>query len=405
LKTILFISAGIESIPGIKLANEMGYHTVATDKNKNAPGFQFSNDKIIASTYDIKETLAEVIKYHKNNKSINGVISIAADVPMTVSSVAEKLGLACNSLSTSILSSDKIKMKEVFKNNKVPTPEFRQINSYKEFINICNNWSFPLIIKPSDSRGARGVLQINEKVDLKWAYDHSLSYSSSKKLIVEKYILGPQISTESIIYNGTCTTVGFSDRNYEYLEKYFPHIIENGGDLPASLSKSQEIEINNIIKNAAHSLGVERGVVKGDIVISNGEPIIIEMATRLSGGYFCSHEIPLSTGVDFVGNAIKIAMGENINIKDLYPKFSKNICQRYIFPKEGKIKKINGLELLKQKKDIEFFKMFIKNNDIIKNYTSHISRAGVIIASGNSRQEAIKNVEEAVKLVTFDYHR
>ena len=47
------------------------------------------------------------------------------------------------------------------------------------------------------------------------------------------------------------------------------------------------------------------------------------MATRLSGGYFCSHEIPLSTGVDFVGNAIKIAMDEEINIKDLTPKFSK----------------------------------------------------------------------------------
>ena len=207
-----------------------------------------------------------------------------------------------------------------------------------------------MIIKPSDSRGARGVLQINEKVDLKWSYDHSLSFSSSKKLIVEKYISGPQISTESIIYNGTCSTVGFSDRNYEYLEKYFPHIIENGGDLPASISESQKIEINNIIKDAAHSLGVDKGVVKGDIVISKGKPVIIEMATRLSGGYFCSHEIPLSTGVDFVGNAIKIAMDEEINIKDLTPKFSKNISQRYIFPKEGKIKKINGLEDLKKNK-------------------------------------------------------
>ena len=120
------------------------------------------------------------------------------------------------------------------------------------------------------------------------------------------------------------------------LKKYFPHIIENGGDLPASISESQKIEINNIIKDAAHSLGVDKGVVKGDIVISKGKPVIIEMATRLSGGYFCSHEIPLSTGVDFVGNAIKIAMDEEINIKDLTPKFSKNISQRYIFPKEEK---------------------------------------------------------------------
>ena len=52
------------------------------------------------------------------------------------------------------------------------------------------------------------------------------------------------------------------------------------------------------------------GVVKGDIVIHDGRPHVIELAARLSGGYLCTHEIPLSTGVDFVGCAIRIALGE-----------------------------------------------------------------------------------------------
>ena len=60
---------------------------------------------------------------------------------------------------------------------------------------------------------------------------------------------------------------------------------------------------------------------------------------------------------------------------------------------------------MKKNKNIEFFKMFKNSKDIIKNYTSHISRAGVIIASGHSRQDSIKNAEEAVKSVTFDYYR
>ena len=53
--------------------------------------------------------------------------------------------------------------------------------------------------------------------------------------MIEKYIEGPQLSTESIIINGKCYTIGFSDRNYEYLNKFSPYIIENGGDLPSAL--------------------------------------------------------------------------------------------------------------------------------------------------------------------------
>ena len=92
-KTLLIISGGIEAIPGIKLAKAMGLHVVVSDINPKAPGFALADDCIIASTYDADETVAAAEKYDSSVRRIDGVICIAADVPLTVASVAFELGL------------------------------------------------------------------------------------------------------------------------------------------------------------------------------------------------------------------------------------------------------------------------------------------------------------------------
>src|SRR6185436_18304318 len=96
--------------------------------------------------------------------------------------------------------------------------------------------------------------------------------------------------------------------------------IENGGDLPSQLSPEIQAKVKDVVARAAAALGVVDGTVKGDIVVHNGEPYVIELAARLSGGFFCTREIPLNTGVDFIGAAIKVALGEPVSSEDLQPK-------------------------------------------------------------------------------------
>ena len=161
----------------------------------------------------------------------------------------------------------------------------------------------PLIIKPVDSRGARGVLRLNRETDLQWAFDTALSYSPTNRVMIERYLDGPQISTEALVIDGQVYTLGVSDRNYEFLEKYSPHVIENGGCLPSNLPPKDLDKVICVFEKTAGALGIENGVIKGDMVLHGGEPFIIEVAARLSGGYFVL-EIPLNTGVDFVAAAI-----------------------------------------------------------------------------------------------------
>ncbi|MAT63707.1 MAG: hypothetical protein CL881_07915 [Dehalococcoidia bacterium] len=403
MKNILIISGGIEAIPGIIKAKEMGLNVVVSDGNPNAPGFNYSDDKIIASTYDHKETYRKVKNYHTLKKNIDGVICIASDVPYTVAYVAEKLQLPGIPLKSANLAIDKILMKDSLSRSGVLVPDYHEIKSFAEFNNIINTWDYPLIIKPVDSRGARGVLRLVPGVDLDWAWNYSLKNSPSGRVMIERYLDGVQLSTESIIVKSKCYTCGYSDRNYEYLDRYAPHIIENGSDMPTIFSKHVKKRIDETIKMGAESLGIKNGIIKGDIVISDNEVKVIELATRLSGGYFSTNMIPSSTGIDLIKEAIKISLGEKIRHKDLLPKHNKYISQRYIFPNAGVIKKIKGIKKLKNNSSLKFFNIHAKVGQEIGKITSHPSRAGMVIAEGTSRKDAVNQCKKAINDIGFDY--
>ena len=377
----------------------MGLHVVVSDLNPLAPGFAIADDTIVASTYDVQATVAAAQNYHENIRAIDGVICIATDVPLTVASVADVLGLPGIPVSAARVVSEKMMMKDCFKAANIPIPDYAELLSFAELRDIVSSWGFPLVIKPVDNRGARGVLRLQPSIDLAWAFEYAHGYSPSGRVMVEKFLDGPQVSTESIVIDGNAYTPGFSDRNYELLETYAPHIIENGGDIPGILSDDDRQKIYVLVEEAAAAIGISNGVIKGDVVVHEDQPYIIEVAARLSGGYFCSHEIPLSTGVDFVGQAIKLALGKTINPEDLRPKFNQPVSQRYLFPKPGKVKSISGAEEVAAQANIDLCELRVKEGDIIGEIDNHPARAGVVIAYGDTAQEAQTAAESAVAMI------
>jgi len=398
-KKILFIGGGVETLPGINIARNMGLKVVVSDINPEAPGLLAADYGILASTYDIEETIKRVKEHIFSFSPIDGVICLGVDVPRSVAAIAKLIGSNGISEKAAFLASEKYEMKECFSKYSLNVPWYSKITNIRDLKSILNINKGSFVIKPVDSRGARGVLKIDSNSDIDWAYRYSMSYSPSKVLILEKYLDGPQFSTESIIIDGKCYTPGFSDRNYEYLDKYAPNIIENGGDLPSKLPKKNQLQIMDLVSAAASALGIKNGVVKGDMVFHNGEPYIIELAARLSGGLFCTHEIPLNTGIEFVKIAILQALGEKIDLKMLKPKFNKGVAQRYFFPQPGKVESIFIPEWINESMNVKHLDIRVKVGDYIGNIDNHPSRAGMVITQSNKRDEAITIAELVVKSV------
>ena len=311
-KTLLIVSGGIEAVDAAKRAKEMGLYVVVSDRDPEAPGFAFADSCLIADVYGAAETASAAERFNRKIRKIDGVICVAADAPVTVANVAARLRIPGISVETAELACDKLAMKRRFAERGVPVPWFSEIHTVQELQRVAIERGRNLVIKPVDSRGSRGVQRIAQVEDLAKAYALARSHSPSERVMVEEYLDGPQVSTESIVIEGRCFTPGFSDRNYEYLETYAPFFIENGGDLPSHLPADIQAKVKDVVGRAAAALGVTNGTVKGDIVVHNGEPYVIELAARLSGGFFCTREIPRNSGVDCIGCAIKVALGVSV---------------------------------------------------------------------------------------------
>lgn len=397
MKTLWIVSGGAEAIPGIVRAKELGFHVVVSDGNPSAPGFQYADDIIVASTYDVEATVEAAETYHKTKRKIDGVISIASDVPLTTASVAHALSLPGIKIETARLACDKLEMKRCFAEHSVPIPWFKPVGSVDELKKIVAERGYPIIIKPVDSRGARGVLRLQPQHDLAWAFDYSRSYSPTGRVMAEEYLFGTQVSTESVIVNGEGFTPGFCDRNYEYLDLFSPYIIENGGHQPSVLNDQEKKAVADTAVQAGKAMGIENGIAKGDMVMTADGPKVIEIAARLSGGWFCTDQIPLATGVDVVGNAIHIAVGDPVVPADLLPKQQKGVAIRYFFPQPGKVVGIQNSERFAALPWVYKLGFFVEAGDVVEPVTDHTKRAGYVITTGGTREEAVARAEEAVR--------
>jgi biotin carboxylase len=398
-RTLWIVSGGAEAVPGIQRARAMGLHVVVSDMNPAAPGFQVADDAIVANTYDADGTVAAAVEYHQHTRPIDGVMCMAADVPLTVASVAAALSLPGISIESARLASDKLAMKQAFQRAGIPIPWFQPIGSIDELRGAAAERGFPLVLKPIDGRGARGVLRLTERTDLAWALAHARSQSRSGATMVEEYLAGPQISTEGLLVEGTGTTCGFIDRNYEHLETFAPYIVENGGEQPSALARPAQRQISTVAMNAGRAIGIRSGNVKGDMVWTDRGPYVIEIAARLSGGWMSTDQIPLGAGVDLIGCAIRLALGETVPVEDIRPRWHRGVAIRYFFPPPGRVASIDGAEAFAGVPWVHRLGFFVEPGEVVEPITDHTKRAGFVITTGATREEAVERAEAVVNAI------
>lgn len=397
MKTIIFLGAGSEQAYVLQLAQELGYKTCVLDSNPDAVGKQFSD---IFFTCDITST-SDILKTTKNI-SADGIFVHAIELSYVVSQVAEKLGLKCIKPDAAINSTNKLKRLEIFKKNKIPCVTYGYAQNILEGKKIAKDICYPVVIKPIDNAGSRGVILIKNELELERYFDESLSYCKQEKIIlIEEFLQGPQISSETIIHNGKMFTTGFSDRNYENMERYCPYFVEDGGDMPSQVNEKLKLKTIKIIEKSISSLGLNFGVAKGDLLIHNGTPIVLEMASRTSGGRFATHQVPTATGVNILKPLLQMVCNDPINENDFIPKFNQGCSQRYIIPEPGKITKVEGIEDAKKSPGVTsvIIDKDISKGTIIPNISNNATRIGVVMAKGKTRDEAKYNAIRARNLI------
>jgi len=404
-RNLLIIGAGIEASEGIKIAKSMGLKLIIVDGNPYAPGFEMADWCIVESTYNSQEILRKTQALISTGIRVDGVIAMCADVPLSVATISNALGLSGLSLNSAFLVSDKLAMKVKLQSEGIPIPHFADVSDKLTLTEKAFAIGFPLIIKPVDSRGARGVQLISSASELDNAWELAAKESPTSRVMLEEYLEGPQFSTETLVDRGRCYTLGFADRNYEWLPRTKPFIIENGGDAPTGVSANIKAEVIATVEQAAAALGIYQGVAKGDMVYTAQGAKVIEIAGRLSGGFFSTTQIPLATGVNFIEKAIKLALGEPLTEEEVTAQYQRAVAIRYLDLPSGKVNHIEGVSEASRESGIEMLKIFIEPGSIICPLANHTQRAGFAIATADDKAVAITRAQTALSKIKVAYEK
>ncbi|MBT5229606.1 MAG: ATP-grasp domain-containing protein [Methylococcales bacterium] len=346
-RAILILGASLDQLFMIESAHEMGLQTVVIDGNAKAPGLAKATWSKDIDFSHIVEVIAYVDELIDDGVNLQGVATMGSDVPHLLAAISSYYGWPGPSVKTAAIATDKFLMKECFSEMGIAVPHYAEIKQQNE-INTCwQQWGCSaVVIKPVSEAGSRGVRVIHEVEQIEPAYLAARSQSRNNRVILEEYIDGPQISTETIVYRDQYFHPGFADRVYEYQGNFFPNIMENGGWQPSQLSSKKREAICELIELAAQAIGIHDGVMKGDCVWSEkyDKPMIIEVAARLSGGDFSASLVPLAHDVNYVKTVLALSLGDEPDLKALKPTREKVAANRYFFLPEGTLQAIEGLD-------------------------------------------------------------
>lgn len=300
MKKIVIIGANDFQNQLILKAKEMGFETHVFAWKEGAVGEKTAD-------YFYPVSIVEIDKILEICREIqpDAVASIASDLAnITVSRVAEGLGLPGNSPECIEISTNKHAMREAFVRAGIPTPKFYKVDKMEAC--LCG-LKLPIIVKPTDRSGSRAITKITDFRELKEAIKNAVEQSFEKKAIVEEYIEGDEYSYETISYRGKHT-------NLAVTKKYTtgaPHFIETGHCQPCDLSEETLQKVHQVMYAALDALKITDGASHGEFKITpDGEVRIIEIGSRMGGDCIGSDLVQLSTGYDFMEMVIDTACGK-----------------------------------------------------------------------------------------------
>ncbi len=390
----MIVGAGILQEPAIRIAKSLGYVVIATDIVPTAPGLRWADRAGMVSKFDV-EGHVRFAKACCKEFDLRGVLTIGTDASRAVAGVASALNLPGVDPRTAFMATNKAAMRRRLRQCGVPCPDFREVRQLSEALSAAKAIGYPLVIKPVDNMGARGVRRIDTPEELRDFFPVTIFNSREGGAVVEQYMEGPEVSIDTIVENGEVHLLTIADRHITNA----PYFIEVGHTLPSALSQDVLDDVFEVMRLGIEALGIMTGASKGDIKITAEGAKIGEMTARMSGGFHCQYTDPLATGMNSIKAAIDLALGHRLDLADVTPRWHRAAAERAILAGPGVVTVIEGVDEALQIRGVEHVFLNVKEGSVVAPLTSNMGKPGHVIASGETRAQAIAAANRALETI------
>lgn len=383
-KSVLAFGVGELQLSIINRANGKGLFTVGVDPCEDAYAKDACQAFEVVGGQDFEATLSVAKKY-----DVSAVVTAATDKPLVMMArIAKELNLPFYSVETAQWSTDKYQMKQRFIEGGVPCAQGRLIHNAAE----AKDLFFPVICKPRDNSGSRGVKLCRDVNELQECIDEALDNSKLDTVLVEEFIEGREFSIESLHYDGKSEVIQFTEKR----TTEFPYNVELGHKQPANLTDDERQQIRDIISKIAVCMNFENCPSHTELKVNERGVFVIETSPRLGGDYITSMLTPLSTGINLEDQLLHIALGEKVDTVTGRVDKASAVC--FFSLPEGEVTAINPrINEIASWPNIHSFELKLHVGDKVNQITSSLNRYGQFVVTGNSRAEIDELVEKYEK--------
>ncbi|MFO1406497.1 MAG: ATP-grasp domain-containing protein [Steroidobacteraceae bacterium] len=296
--TLMVLGAGVNQVPGIRRAVASGLRVLTVDWDLGNPGHRHGQASFEASTTDVESVLALA-----RRESPDGIVTFASDAATgTVANVARTLGLPGADPEAVAVLSNKGAFRRLQHSLGLAAPRYTVGSSVDDLRDAWLPTAGPLIVKPVDSSGSRGVslVQYSDRPAFERAVASALSHSRSGKACVEEFIPGEEVGGDALLVDGSIAYLQCTHK----LRRGF---VVTGHALPPSIRDRQQQAVAASVEALCRAAGHRDGVVNFDVIVDGDRATVIEMSPR-TGGNGISALLEAVTGVSTVAAAIAFAL-------------------------------------------------------------------------------------------------
>jgi biotin carboxylase len=394
MKKIMILGGAENQLPLILSAKKLGYYIVLCDYAEENKGRKYSDAFYCVSTLD-EQAVLHVAK----TESVDGIITNSEPAVPVSAYVANRLGLPSNPYNSMLILSRKDLFREFLRDNGFNCPLSFVVSELEDAKDIVSNLQLPMMIKPADSSGSRGVCLIESKNEITKAFSDAMSFSKVKAVILEEYIESANeflIGGDIFVNNGKVMFWGLLNCIRDKSRNEF---IPLGKSSPVKITKQQFEIIKQTLQMIVDILDIKFGAFNVELIFGKSDQLfVIEMNPR-NGGNRIPEFLKLLTGVDLFEATVKAGVGVqelNFEVSNIPKYMSTYILHSFT---DGILTDVIFDDKIKQ--NIVELKLYRNIGERVNRFENAADLIGIVFLEFYSEQEMnlrLKHIDEHIKI-------
>lgn len=389
MKRMLMVGGSHAEIPLIEAAHKLGYYVITTGNQTEGMGHSYS-DQYIKCDFSDKESICRLAERQKVDAICSGCNDFAY---LSTAYACEKLGLpGHDSYETALQIHHKDQYRKLAAQLGIETPKAFQCRSLDELKSACQYMQFPIIVKPIDLTGGKGMMRCDETGQLESAFKYGMKATREKHLVAEEFVVGTNHGFSAYIQNQKITFY-FADNEQYYHNPY----LVSGASAPGDIPESALRQLCGDCEKIAKELQLKDGILHIQFILrEDGVPIIIEVCRRAPGDLYI-HLVEMATGMDYPFYIVAGEAGIKLSPPDLSTIHGYYVRHCIMADSEGIIEDVSIDNEIKPY--ISEQMLWYRKGDYVENMLKY--KAGIVFLHFEDEKSYRHYLPELTKLISI----